>query len=150
MAPNRLSFAASRAFILSISVSSDNCSDRFSAYDSSFRAIPSTKSFCRCSRMNACTPSTPVPCTPPGKLAEASIGRPARSFARASPVGPKPSNESPNESNRAWHPAHTGFARCAASTSRNGLSVFDSSCGNSGTTGGGGGITSPSNLCTTQ
>ena len=54
--------------------------------------------------------------------------------------------------NRCGHdmPSTTRFSRCLASISRTGSSDFDSSLGNSGTTGGGGGTTSPRTRCTTQ
>ena len=80
-----------------------------------------------------------VPSLPPGNTACASTGCPARSFERRSPTGPYPSNASPSESKRAWQEAQAGFSRCRASISRSGRSILASSCGNSGTTAGGGG-----------
>ena len=47
------------------------------------------------------------------------------------------------ESKRWWQAAQKGFARCWASIWRMGRSVFDSSLGSSGTTGGGGGTRIP-------
>ena len=59
------------------------CSDRPSAYASSLRLRLSRNSFWRCSRMYACTPSTPSPCRRRGKRPASRPAVPPRSLSRA-------------------------------------------------------------------